>query len=73
MVDRRTRDQKVSGSSPSRTGGRIWSICAGSCFGIRSTSVLPQQHVKDPGHSAKRAGGRLQLNTYTIRMWLQVK
>ena len=27
--------------------------------------VLPQQHVKDPGHSAKRAGGRLQLNTHT--------
>ena len=26
-------------------------------FGIRSTPVLPQQHVKDPGHSAKSAGG----------------
>ena len=25
--------------------------------------VLPQEHVKDPGHSAKRADGRLQLNT----------
>ena len=25
--------------------------------------VLPQQHVKDPGHSAKSAGGRFQLNT----------
>ena len=27
--------------------------------------MLPQQHVKDPGHSAKSAGGRLQLNTHT--------
>ena len=24
-----------------------------------------QYHVKDPGHSAKSAGGRLQLNTHT--------
>ena len=24
-----------------------------------------QQHVKDPYHSAKSAGGRLQLNTHT--------
>ena len=28
-------------------------------YRIRSTPVLPQQHVKDPGHSAKSAGGRL--------------
>ena len=27
--------------------------------------VLPQWQVKDPGHSAKSAGGRLHLNTYT--------
>ena len=30
-------------------------------------SILPpcsQQHVKDPSHSAKIAGGRLQLNIY---------
>ena len=31
-------------------------FCADSYFGIRSTSVLPQQHVKDPSHSAKSAG-----------------
>ena len=43
-----------------------WStFCADSYFGIRSTPVLPQQHLKDPGHSAKSAGGRLQLNTCT--------
>ena len=27
--------------------------------------VLSQWHVKDPGHSAKSAGGRLHLNTHT--------
>ena len=27
--------------------------------------MLPQWHVKDPGHSAKSAGGGLQLNTHT--------
>ena len=46
-------------SSPGST------FCADSYFGIRSTPVLPQQHVKDPGHSAKSAGGRLQLNAHT--------
>ena len=46
-------------SSPGST------FCADSYFGIRSTPVLPQQHVKDPGHSAKSAGGRLQLNMHT--------
>ena len=34
-------------------------------FGVRSTPVLSQWHVKDPGHSAKCTGGRLHLNTYT--------
>ena len=51
-------------------------FCADSYFGIRSTLMLPQQHVKDPGHSAKSAGGRLyflQLNTYTLRMWFCMK
>ena len=28
--------------------------------------VLPQWHVKDPGHPAKGAGGRLHLNTRTF-------
>ena len=41
-------------------------------FGICSTPVL---HIKDSGHSAISAGGRLQLNTqvYTLRMWLCMK
>ena len=43
----------------------VSTFCADSYFGIRSTPVLPQQHVKDPGHSAKSAGGRLHLNSHT--------
>ena len=39
--------------------------CADSLFGVRSTPVLPQWHVKDPGHSAKGAGGGLHLNAHT--------
>ena len=34
-------------------------------FGVCSTPVLLQWYVKDPGHSAKSAGGRLHLNTHT--------
>ena len=34
-------------------------------FSVCSILVLPQWHVKDPGHSAKSVGGRLQLNTHT--------
>ena len=33
-------------------------------FGTRAAPVFLQQHVKDPGHFAKSAGGRLQLNTH---------
>ena len=40
-------------------------FCVDSYFDIRSMPVLPQKHVKDTSHSAKSAGGRLQLNTPT--------
>ena len=40
-------------------------LSADSLFCVRSTAVLPQWHIKDPGHSAKSAGGRLHLNTNT--------
>ena len=46
-------------SSPGST------FCADSYFGTRSTPVLLQQHVKDRVHSAKSAGGILELNTHT--------
>ena len=34
-------------------------------FGVHSTHVLRQWHVKDTGHSAKSAGGRLHLSMHT--------
>ena len=34
---------------------------------FRTTPVLPEWHVKDPGHSIKSTGGRLHLNNaYTL-------
>ena len=39
-------------------------LCADTYFGIRSTPVLSQYHVKDPCHSAKGIGGRLRVNTH---------
>ena len=63
-----TGNRKVTGLSPSRSGRRIFfsgsTFSADSYFGIHSTPVLPQQHVKNLGHSAKSAGGRLQLNAH---------
>ena len=35
-------------------------------FGVRSIPVLPLLHLKDPGRSAKSAGGRLHLNTHAL-------
>ena len=40
-------------------------LCANSYLVSVSPHVLPQWHVKDPGHSAKSAGGRLHLNKHT--------
>ena len=40
-------------------------LCADSYSVSVSPPVSPQWHVKDPGHSAKSAGGRLHLNTHT--------
>ena len=39
-------------------------FCADSYFRIRSIPMLPQQHMTDPSHSAKGAGGSLQLYTH---------
>ena len=40
-------------------------LCGPCLFGVRSTPVLPQWRVKDPGHPAKSAGDRLHLNMNT--------
>ena len=67
-LEHRNRDWNVAGTSLCRNGRRFScpgsTLCAGSYFGMRSSPVLPQQHVKDPGHSAKCADDRLQLNTH---------
>ena len=68
-LERRTRDRKVAGSNPGRSGGRIFfsrvNFVCWLLFGVRSTPVLPHWHVKDPGHCAKSAGGSLHPNTHT--------
>ena len=68
MVEQQTHDRKVKAGIPSREQQVTFSsqkltFCADCYFGIHSTPVLPQQHIKDPGHSAKGAGGRLHLHT----------
>ena len=35
-------------------------------FSVHSTPLIPQWHIKDPSHSAKSAGGRLQIITHTF-------
>ena len=68
-LERRTSDRKVASSNPGRSGGRIFfsrvNFVFWLLFGVRSTPVLRQWHVKYPGHSAKSAGGRLHLNMHT--------
>ena len=56
----RTQGQSISLMLPSHLF-----LCLPCTFGVRSTSVLPQWHVKDPGHSANSAGGWLHLNVHT--------
>ena len=46
-------------SSPEST------LCADSLFGVRSTPMLLQWHIKDPSHSAESAGDKLNLNMHT--------
>ena len=69
LVEHRTRHRKpLRVRIPAGAAGEFSSpeltLCADS-FGVRSTPVLPQWHVKDPGYSAKSASGRLHLNTHT--------
>ena len=57
QLERRSRDRKVASSNPGRSSRRIFfsrvNFVCWLLFGVRSTPVLPQWHVKDPGHSAK--------------------
>ena len=69
LVERRTRDRKVASSKPGRSGGKMFfsrvNFVCWLLFGVHSTPMLPQWHVKDTDHSGKSAGGRLHLNTHT--------
>ena len=73
--ERWTRNQKVAGSNPGRSSkiffSRVYFVCW-LIFGVCSTPVLPQWHIKDPSHSAQSAGGRLHLNMRTpLTPWSQ--
>ena len=80
-LERRTRERKVGGSSPGRSGGRIF-FSRVKFFVLTfisvsvSTFVSLQWHVKYLSHFAKRAGARLQLKlsyaACTLRMWLNL-
>ena len=68
-LDHRTRDWKVAGSNPCWNGGRIFfSRVDFLCWLLFRYPFHPRVTTvarKNPGHSAKSAGGRLQLNTHT--------
>ena len=71
LVECRTHDWKVSSFSPGRRifFSRVNFLCLLS-FGVCSTPLLPQWHVKDTCHSSKSAGGRLHLNRHTsLTQW----
>ena len=65
----RGHDRKAASSSPGRTGGRIFfssvNVMCWLLFRVRSMPVLPQWHVKNPGHCTRSAGGRLHPHTHT--------
>ena len=75
-LERRTRDRKVAGSNPCSERrenfllqGRL------PVLTLISVSVpppvLPQKHVKDPGHSAKKCRWQVTAkHAYTLRMWI---
>ena len=68
LVMRQTLDQKVVSLNPGRSSRRIFFsrvnfVCL-LLFTVHYTPLLPQW-LKNPGHSAKSAGGRLNLNMQT--------
>ena len=67
-LEHRTRDWKVAGSNPCWNGGRIFfSRVDFLCWLLFRYPFHPRVTTvaRNPGHSAKSAGGRLQLNTHT--------
>ena len=71
LVERWSRDWKVVGLIPSRSGRESSSseltFCGYTYFGDCSTPVLPQWHVKDPCHPAKKCRWRVTpKNAYNL-------
>ena len=68
-LERRALDRKVASSNPGR--GRRGSfllqsqLCELTLIRCPFHPVLPQWHVKDPGHTANSAGGGLHLTMHT--------
>ena len=64
-----TCDRKVASSNHGWSGRRIFlsrlNFVCWLLFGVCSTPLAPQWHIKDPGHSAKSVGGRLHQNRPT--------
>ena len=69
LVKRRTRDPKVASSNPGRSGWKIFlfivKFVCGLLFGVRFSPVLPQWHVKHPGHSTKKCRRQVSPNVHT--------
>ena len=63
MIER-LRVRIPEGSAGEFSSPEFTLLCSVS-FGVRSTPVLPQWHVKGHSHSAKSADGRVHLNTHT--------
>ena len=68
LAECQNRDRKISGTNPGKNGLRVFfsrvNCLCWPLFGFRSIPVLPQWRIKDPGHSAESAGGRLHLNMH---------
>ena len=68
FIERRTRDRKVVSSNPGRNGGKSFllqiSLSVLTLILCPFHPVLPQWHVKDPGHSGKSSGGSLHLTPH---------
>ena len=62
-LERRTCIERSRVRIPAGTGEKFLLRDQLSVLTLIAVSIPPQQHVKDPGHSVKSAGGTLQLNT----------
>ena len=64
MIEHWIHDWKVASLNCGRMIFSKGNFLCWPFFGVHSTPVLLQWHIKDPFHFAKIAGGRLHLNTH---------